>query len=524
MRRVLLVSGGLALLGACRTLTPSYSEPELTGSARPPSDWRASLSGKTQEALMTGWLEDFGDRRLETFVREAVEANPDLQATAERLRIAKQRTIQTGADRFPQIRLNSGANRRERVETRTESVTSPASPMASPGAGTPDAGADGMLPAGMVDLAGAQPTAVTETRSYDVKEWRTDYDLALDLSWEIDVWGRLRNRTRASGAEFQAAAEDYASARLSLAANVAKAWFNLTESERLVELAASTVKSFEGNLQVLEGNFEKGINGITGLDISLSRANVAAAKSSLQNRARDRDRARRSLETLLGRYPAAQVPSADALPNLRRDIPVGLPSELLLRRPDILAAERRYAAAIERVAEAKKALLPSVRITGATGTTTTDFAKLLNQELFLSSVAASVTQSIFEGGRLRANIEISKAQQRELAATYTSIALTAFREVEIALAAERYLEAQIEALKVAAKESVTAETLALQQFGRQLVNTTTVLDSQRRAFEAQTSLIQAENQRLQNRVDLYLALGGDFETRVQPPIGPARVE
>ncbi len=477
-------------------MAPERQAAEFDASAVPDSAWTAPLQGKTAERV-TGWLDDFDSRQLKAVVLEAAQRNPDLQALAARLRAAKGRAVLAGADRFPSVSGALDARRAERFETKEV----PQQPTAT---GT----------------AGATNTTTTQTattQTIQIKEFTDQLELGLNLSWEIDLWGRLRNRARAGYADYQAVEADFESARLSLAANTAKSWLNVTESERLFELAEKTVASFGETLKSVESTYDRGINDVTAVELALSRSNVASARSNLEARKRERDAAKRSLETLLGYYPRATIESSTELPKLKRSIPVGLPSELLVRRPDIRAVERRYAAAIERVAESRKALLPAVRLTGSTGTSSADFAKLFNRDLLLSTIAGSLSQAIFEGGRLRENVAISKAEQDELAHDYTSAALGAFREVETALAAEQYLEAQAEALREASKEAVFAEDRALSRFQSGLVTFITLLESQRRAFDSRSALIRVENQRLQNRIDLYLALGGDFDTAAPLP-------
>jgi outer membrane protein, multidrug efflux system len=477
-------------------VAPERQAAEFDASAVPDSAWTAPLQGKTAERV-TGWLDDFDSRQLKAVVLEAAQRNPDLQALAARLRAAKGRAVLAGADRFPSVSGALDARRAERFETKEV----PQQPTAT---GT----------------AGATNTTTTQTattQTIQIKEFTDQLELGLNLSWEIDLWGRLRNRARAGYADYQAVEADFESARLSLAANTAKSWLNVTESERLFELAEKTVASFGETLKSVESTYDRGINDVTAVELALSRSNVASARSNLEARKRERDAAKRSLETLLGYYPRASIESSTELPKLKRSIPVGLPSELLVRRPDIRAVERRYAAAIERVAESRKALLPAVRLTGSTGTSSADFAKLFNRDLLLSTIAGSLSQAIFEGGRLRENVAISKAEQDELAHDYTSAALGAFREVETALAAEQYLEAQAEALREASKEAVFAEDRALSRFQSGLVTFITLLESQRRAFDSRSALIRVENQRLQNRIDLYLALGGDFDTAAPLP-------
>jgi len=193
-------------------------------------------------------------------------------------------------------------------------------------------------------------------------------------------------------------------------------------------------------------------------------------------------------------------------------VPAGLPTELLLRRPDLLAAEARVDAAMKDLSASRKALLPALRITGDGGTASTDdFGDLFNIQNLVWGIGQNLTRPLYQGGRLKANIRLDEDQRDELIASYAETALTAFREVETALSAERYLKAQVGALSTAVSESRRAETLSLGDYQQGLVDIITLLESQRRSFDAQSALLTIKLALIVNRVDLYLALGGDFD-------------
>jgi len=186
----------------------------------------------------------------------------------------------------------------------------------------------------------------------------------------------------------------------------------------------------------------------------------------------------------------------------------------LNRRPDLIAAERRFAASIERLKVSKKELLPTISLTANGNTGSTDLQDLLDIERLAWRIAGNLAQPIFQGGRLIAGIDLSKADRRLALELYAQAVLVAFQEVETLLAGETYLREEEEALRRAADESTSAEELAWQEYQRGLTDIITVLDSQRRAFNARSSHISVSNQRLQNRVNLHLALGGDFESPI----------
>jgi len=336
-----------------------------------------------------------------------------------------------------------------------------------------------------------------------------NYALDINLVWELDVWGKLKNRTQAAIADAEAQAATYRAAELSLAANTIKFWFNTVEAQLLVELAEETLQVFEDNLIVVEGSYKRGLPN-RALDVRLTRANVEGARSTLEFRRRLRDSAGRSLEVFLGRYPADALSIATNLPALNTTVPPGLPSDLLQRRPDIVAAERRLASSMERVKFAKKEMLPTIALTSSTGAASGDLRELLDMETLFWNVAGNLTQPVFQGGQIRAGIDLADANSRQFLAAYSQSVLVAFQEVETFLAAEDYLHREKVALRKAVEESVAAEDLAWQQYQRGLVDIITVLESQRRSFNARSSSINVVNDRLQNRINLYLALGGDF--------------
>jgi len=430
-----------------------------------------------------GWLGDFGGQEVQALVAEVLTHNFDLQAAAARLEVAAANRRVVEAARYPQLSGSASASRRG---TATE------------------------LPGG--DVA---------SDTFDA------YGLGLNVIWELDVWGKLKNRTQAAIADAEAEAALFRAAELSLAANTLKSWFSLVEIELQLELARETLRVFEDNLTVVESSYRRGLPN-RALDVRLTRANVEGARSTVAARLRQRDAAGRALEVLLGRYPGDDLVVMTNLPALRQDIPAGLPSELLSRRPDLVAAERQLAASLERVKVAQKEMLPTISLTASGGTSAGDLRDLLDSERLFWTVAGNLAQPLYQGGRLRAGVDVADANSRQAVALFSQSVLEAFREVETFLAAERLLRNEERALNQAASESIAAEALAWQQYQRGLVDIITVLESQRRAFNARSALLGVVNSRLQNRLNLVLALGGDFTGREElagtSPAGGAAVD
>jgi outer membrane protein, multidrug efflux system len=451
-RGVISLSLGLGFLGlaGCRqTMGPVAETPSLPI----PAEW--SVAELASGPVDSDWIAAFGDSRLEEWVRRALDESPSLAAAAARLAAAAQTARINGADVFPDLTASLDASRRR----------------------------------------GGDPS----------------YTAGVAISWEIDFLGKVRDGRAAAFADYGAAENGFHAARLSLAANVARAWFDLLEAEGQRALAAETLAAFESNLEIIEQQYESGLS--SALDVRLLRANAASARASLAGRERARDAAARVLEVLLGGYPANALVVASDLPMLAEPPPAGLPSELLWRRPDLRQAEFALEAASLRASVARKALFPSLRLTSASlGRSSDELDGLLDGET-VWAVAGGLTAPLFRGGELRAASKRARALAEAAVEDYRQTALTAFLEVESTLAAEAFWLAQEQALATAVDESDAAEDLAWERYQRGLVDIITVLESQRRAFTARQSLLSARNLRLRNRVSLHLALGGGFDAR-----------
>lgn len=436
-------------LGGC-----SFVAPQEDLSIRTPGTWVAASAG-TERKISTGWLDGFSDAALKRSVNEALEHNRSLKSAAARLREAKENTIIARSSQLPSL----------------DATTS--------GTGRDDGG--------------------------------RNYGLNLGASWEPDLWGRLRDLTRAAEADERAAIEDFRAARLSLAANAARAYTNLVSAEQEVDLAQFTLDSFQKNLRIIERNYKS--TGEGALDIQFARTNVSSAERAIESTKQDREEAARTLEVLQGRYPGGQSRGVRKLPDLPGAVPAGIPADLIERRPDLAAARARLFASAKRADAARKNLLPGFSLTGAGGTSGAKFSDLLNADFLVSSITARVDQLIFDGGATEANARAALARNDGLVEDYAQLALEAFREVEATLSADRSLAKQEKFLRNEVEAASLAEKQAERDYAEGInVNILSVLEAQRRATNARAALIRLENQRLQNRFDLHLALGGDFRT------------
>jgi multidrug efflux system outer membrane protein len=455
------------VLGGCLARPPDH--PEVLNKSLPkgttiPGSW--SSSGDRNAAVSDNWLESFHDPGLNATVEEAIKNNLDLQQAAAKVQIARQTVIIVGAELKPQVVSHfSGA---------------------------------------AIQSANPSNTFQSNMESGGV-------------SWEIDVWGRLRSQQAATRASFEAVALDYSFARQSLAATTAKSWFQTIECRQLMELAEQAVGL---NADLLKLARVQAIAGkVSNLDLAEASASLNEAEGQLQRAQGLYSEARRNLEVILGRYPAAELEVNKTFVPVPPPVEAGLPASLTERRPDLVAAERQVLAAFRNLEASKLALLPDIVLTVEGGRVSDRLLDLLllNPVLFRSAV--QVFLPIYEGGALRAKIRIATAQQGQALAAYGSAALNAFREVEIALTNEALLSEYLNYEQDALHDREEAVRIATLKYKAGATDLLSVLQLQTDEIATQAELIKARNAQLANRINLHLALGGSFNTSptVMPP-------
>ncbi|MEM9290065.1 MAG: efflux transporter outer membrane subunit [Acidobacteriota bacterium] len=473
--------GMVLSLSGCASLEPA---PTVDVPAEPSWVAQARVDGggeeRGEEAPLTDrWWTSFGDPELDALVEEGLEANRDLAAAAARLEQAWIQARIAGADLAPQVNGSFNGSRRKQNFI-----------------GFP--------------IPGGEEEVLSSTTS--------TFGVSLDVSWEVDLWGRLRAGRDAATEDLAAAQADYAAARLSLAAQTSKAYFAVREAELQRALAQETLESRQASSSQVRRRYEAGLR--TALDLRLALSSEASAEASLEGRRLALQSARRQLEVLVGRYPAGRVltvqgsgeePEASPLALLPGPVPAGLPAELVRRRPDLAAAERRLVAAGYRVEQARAALYPGLSLTASVGTSSQELEDLLDGDFSVWSLAGGLLQPIFQGGRLRAAVELQEASQEQALAGYAQNILQAFSEVETSLASEGSLQTQVVALERAAEQSLGAERLSQERYLAGLVGYLTVLESQRQALSTRSQLLDAQRRLLNNRVDLVVALGGGLD-------------
>jgi len=444
---------GTCLLAACAVKeappTADLVEDALPSTTKVAAEWTAP-AGDTG-TVDDGWLKNFHDPQLDALVKEALDTqNPNMRLLSSQVDRATASARLAGAALKPTVGLGA-------------------------------------------DLSGTGGDSAVSG---------TEGSVGVGVSWEADIWGKVRAGATAADENLQATVADFEWARQSLAAQVAKTWFLATEIKQQVGLARDTVDIMEQLTELVE-NKQK-VGQVSMQDVYLARADRDKAQDALRQALGGEKQIQRALEILLGRYPAGEIEGADGLMAVPPPIPVGLPADIITRRPDLVAAERRVAAAFYLTEQAELAKLPSVTLTASAGGAS-------GLDDMIGSLGAGLFAPIFTGGALEAQVQQADADQQAAIAVYGQSLLKAFEEVETSLTNEALFEQREQYLRSAEANSEKAYDMSRAQYDVGQVDLLSVLQIQAKWIGARVGVVNIASNRLIQRVDLHLALGGSFE-------------
>ena len=442
-----------------------------------PETWQ----GAETEPLAPGadWWTYLDDPGLDAAIHKALGCSQNLRAATARIEVATQERLIVDASDWPEISV--GANR---LRQRQNFVGLP--------------------------FPGLSDEVLKSTYS--------SAGLTFNIAWEADLWNRLSSQKLAADAGITAREADLLAVRLSLSGQVAKAWFAAVEAHAQLKAAQAVVKHLETVAEWTQEHYRYGSRA--SVDVRIAESEIERAQSTVREHERARDLFVRQVEVLACEYPAGERAPEAALPSLPPQVPAGLPSELIQRRPDLIAAEQALLGADARIVQAKAALRPSFALTTAAGTASNKLLDLVNPNLQAWSYALGFTQPLFNRGRLKANVRATEARSHEAAANYESLMWKAYLEVESALASEATLRNQQSLLRDSQQTTREAIELAEQRFAAGMGDIFTILALRRAILETESAVLGLQRARIDNRVDLHLALGGSFDD--PPPIQPAQ--
>jgi NodT family efflux transporter outer membrane factor (OMF) lipoprotein len=441
-------------LGACSLKSPPARDQlarDALRNAQLPSGWTKGSSSR--DAVSTDWLASFGEPRLNALVAEALEFNSDLAASAARIEQAAAAVRIAGGALTPAVDVLGRANHK-------------------------------MKGGGSTDITG----------------------VIVSASWEIDLWGRVRYGVRGSEEDYRSVQADYEYARQSIAALVAKSWLVAAEASLQRQIALDSIGASEKTSELARVRARVGSGDDR--DVSLADASLQTYRDTVRQLDFAREQALRALEVLAGRYPAATLDAATALPALSPTPPAGVPAQLLERRPDLVAAERRVAAAFNRVGEAQAAQLPRISLTAALSYITRSFYLRQSPDKSGSAVGALLQWPLFAGGALEGQVDLRTAEQKRAVAEYAAIALKAFNEVESALSAEATLIDREQVLRQLVTQNERTVSLSEVAFKVGRIDQRAILTDQLQLYASRVQLLRVRSEMLAQRVNLHLALGG----------------
>jgi len=471
-----LILAGAALLGGCAGFPPKVGEDYKKPEIAVPSQWSVTTSPEKGDSAqrLAKWWRQFNDPQLDKLIDEALAGSYDLKLAQAKLRQSRASRSQAVSGLFPTLTASGSA-------TRTQYS---------------NANAYSSVAGGM---SGSIPT-------------RTLYDAGFDASWEIDIFGGTRRGIEAAEADLASSEADLNNTRVSLVAEVAQNYIELISYRQRINIAQSNLASQSETLQITEWRYQAGL--VTSTDVEQARTNREQTRASIPDLEVSSASAENRLAVLVGKNPGSlhdQLKTAKTLPVLPASVASGIPADVLTQRPDLIAAERTLAAETARTGQKLAKRFPSLNLSGSLGWQAYSLGALGAAGTLTKSLAASLSQTLFDGGNLRSQVEIQSAVQEQAFVTYQKSVLTALEDVENALRSYASGRDRVDARSKAAESARNAAQLTRQQYQSGLVDFQKVLDTERTLLTAEDNLASAEASMRTSLVTLYKALGGGWE-------------
>ncbi len=460
LQKVTMTTGCLLVFAAGCAVGPNYSRPTVNT----PTTWKETAIATNTPVLPQEWWTIFNDAELNALETQAVAANQDLKRAVARVTEARAIAGVSKADLYPGVSAGSAYSHDRYSENRD-------------------------IPA--------------------VKRETDDFSASFDWSYELDVWGRVRRNIEAANADLATTETDLQVVLLTLTADVARNYQSLRSLDNERVVIEATIALRKDELQLQETRNKAGL--INEVDVTRARTELANVEAELHTVVRSRAQIEHALAVLCGQPPANFGIVTKATSIVPPQIPAGLPSELLQRRPDVVAAEHNLEAANARIGVAKAAFFPTIKLTGAAGYASADLGSLVDWPSRFASFGPSITVPVFQGGRNKANLKAAEARYEQNVATYRGSVLSAFREVEDALSDLSTLTAQAEAVNRALVSARDTASLANERYQKGLSSYLDVVDAQRAALQAERQDTQLRGQRAVSTILLAKALGGGWE-------------
>ena len=481
IRSLLIGSLWMFFMTGCMKMGPDHIRPEMTFNI-PEGYSQGDQYLQNRQSLLIEpddeWWMAFNDPIINELVNEAIHKNPDIQKTAAIVLELEGRLTQARANRFPGINIGGQAKRNQAtVETTIPTYT--------PGVGL-----------------GFQTISQRVTAD--------SYGLSMPATFELDLWGRLARANEAARADLLQAKETRRSVTQTIVAEVVSLYFKMESLERQIALNEMRIQNFQTGLNLVQKRYRVGLTGA--LEVRQAKRSLSQVKSAQPSLYQAIGITQHNLSVLCGDYPKTSPPRTQPVGYYKElpAIPGGLPSELLLRRPDIRAAEANLMAQNARIGEAMAYRFPVISLTGTFGYASDELGRLVSPASELWEMAAGIVMPFFDGGKRKAGQDIARAKFEQSVCEYAKTVLNAFGEIESALLTRKQQIERLEQLLDFLNEARATQEMAEMRYESGLVDYLTVLDAIQARFRAEEDIILADLAIWQNRVTLHRALGGGW--------------
>ena len=455
-----------------KNLSVTKSIPDVWGYSIPES---SSYTGE--------WWETFQDTILNSIFTEFLSNSPDLKSIASRLEMAKQVYNINKSARLPSASI--GVNGSSRQQNLTAFGLSD-------------------------DFFGGGPN--DEPNGSGVTSFTSNnFGLNLSMQWELDIWKKMFNLTKASEKDYESITYDLSYLSFSMQVQLVKLFYATVEGYKQYDLALETLESITELADMVSARYEKGLR--SSLDVRLTQSSVSSSKALLENRRLVYISLVRRLEAMLGKYPGGNFVVSKDLPASIPSVEPKMPVDILNRRPDIRSALAKAQAASYRSAESISSFFPGIVLTSSVGTSSNELKDILNEDYQVWSQGLNIGLPIYQGGRLVANKNMMQEAQKVAVQDMIKTIINAFSEVEQTLFSEQSNKVLLESYSDAAKQAEAAYKLSRERYDSGLVDLIAVLDSQQRWFQARSQVLFAKKTKIDTRLNLILALGGDLKQK-----------
>jgi len=458
-----------------------FSTNDFSISESIPSSWDLKLTDSS--TVIGDWWESFEDSLFNDVLSDFNKSSPDLKTISSRMNVAKQILKINKASRLPSFSLGmNGTSRKQNLTA----------------FGLSDDFFGGGPDSSQSNDSGSGVTSFSSS----------NFGLNLTMQWELDVWGKLFNRARGASNEYQSAYYDLSFLSFSMRIQLAKLYFSTVESLEQYELSKETYNSVSELADMVSARYDKGLR--SSLDLRLTKSSVASSKAQMEIRKQAYLVLVRRLESMLGKYPSGKYVVNSELASELPSIAIGIPSEILNRRPDIKSSLAKLQAASHKKSESISSLLPSFILTSSTGNSSNDLNDVLNEDYQIWSQGLTVGLPLFQGGSIRANKNIAEENLNIAKQNLIKTIINAYSEVEQTLFAENSNDILLDAYENAAEQAEAAYKLSRERYDSGLVDLIAVMDSQQRWFLARSQVLTAKKNKIDTRLNLLLAFGGNF--------------